>query len=91
MESRELAALIESGKDRVITMDGLRVQWWAGQGVLNVMEQNQTLTRPRLDQFRAALKEVGYNEGESWVATQGASWLCDGLFAGVSMRIRKVG
>jgi DNA-binding LacI/PurR family transcriptional regulator len=89
VESRELAALIESGKDKVISMDGLRVQQF-NNGVLNVKEPDETLTRARLDEFRAALTEAGYREHESWVAGQGASWLGPTMFAGVSMRIRKV-
>lgn len=82
----DLKKLIESNSKGFLDLDGLRVSRFAN-GVLNVIEKDETLTRPRLDQFRAALTEAGYREKESWVASQGVSWLSDGVFAGVSMRV----
>lgn len=84
-----LKALIESGKKGSMTLNGLRVNQYKN-GVINVIEPDGTLTRARLDEFRAALTAAGYREKESWVASQGVSWLSDGVFAGVSMRLEKI-
>ena len=89
MKVDELKALIESGKDKVINLDGLRVNQLR-PGLLNIMESDHTLEQERLDWFRDLLKQAGYREAESWIATQGASWLNSGLFAGVSMRVEKI-
>lgn len=57
--------------------------------VINVMTTGgREMTREDVDAFRAALFDAGYVEVKSWVAIQGASWLSDGVFAGVSFRIR---
>jgi hypothetical protein len=55
---------------------------------LNTADDRRELTREDTDAFRAALAEAGYAEVESWVAMQGVSWLSDGVFAGVSFRVR---
>lgn len=82
----DLKNLIERPGEGLLWMDGLRIEKYQN-GVLNIIERDHTLTRPRLDQFRKALTEAGYREKESWVASQGASWLSTGVFAGVSMRV----
>lgn len=89
MGSSELKNLIESGEAKIIDLNGLRVKQFPN-GVLNVMERDETLDRARLEEFRMALHNAGYIETKSWVATQGASWFGPGMFAGVSMRIKKV-
>lgn len=89
MEEFDLKDLIESGQEKILMLNGLRVQRF-GNGVLNIIDSDQTLTRARLDEFRAALTKAGYREKESWVGVQGASWLSRGLFAGVSMRVVKL-
>ena len=82
----DLKKLIEQPGEGLLWFDGLRIEKYTN-GVLNVIDRDHTLTRPRLDQFRAALTAAGYREKESWVASQGVSWLSDGVFAGVSMRV----
>lgn len=55
---------------------------------LNTADDRREMTRDDTDAFRAALAEAGHVETESWIAWQGASWLSDGVFAGVSFRVR---
>lgn len=58
-------------------------------GVYNITAPDRDmLTREDVEAFRAVLTECGYVEVESWVASQGVSWLSDGVFAGVSFRVR---
>lgn len=85
----ELKALIESDGTGSVTIGNVRVSRLFN-GVLSLMNSDSSLTQPELDQVRKALKEAGYVDYESWVATQGASWLNSGLFAGVSLRIKEV-
>lgn len=89
MGSSELKNLIESKRAAILWSDGLRIEQFAN-GVLNIQQREETLTRERLEEFRMALHNAGYIETKSWVATQGASWLSGGVFAGVSMKIKKV-
>lgn len=88
MGSSQLKDLIESGADKVINIDDLRIQQF-DNGVLNVRLRNESkeFLQGHLDTFRKLLAEAGYRDYESWVATQGASWLNSGMFAGVSVRI----
>lgn len=58
-------------------------------GIINMVTTGgREMTREDVDAFRVALTGVGHVEVESWVTTQGASWLSDGVFAGVSFRVR---
>lgn len=71
-----------------VDVDGLRLITWRDAPVINVNAiPPRLLIQADVDAFRAALADAGYAELDSWVATQGASWLSDGLFAGVSFRV----
>jgi hypothetical protein len=59
-------------------------------GVINIDGRGRELRREDVDAVRAALKEIGYVEVKSWVATQGASWLSSGLSAGVSFEVESL-
>lgn len=70
---------------------GLRLRTFGpGPDVLNLItdDDGREMTRADVDAFRALLAEHGLAEAESWVARQGVSWLSDGVFAGVSFRVR---
>jgi hypothetical protein len=58
---------------------------------LNAVDFDRELVRADVDAFRAALTEAGYVEVKSWIAWQNRSWMSDGVFAGVSFEVRKVG
>lgn len=66
---------------------GLRLTTWQGSEVVNVTTPGREMTREDVETFRAILAEHGLEEVQSWVATQGMSWLSDGVFAGVSFRV----
>jgi len=55
---------------------------------LNTVDFYREMVAEDVEAFRAALTAAGYVEVGSWVATQGMSWLSDGVFAGVSFRVR---
>ena len=81
-----LKELIESERAGSMMIGTVRVVRF-DNGVLNLMNTDQSLTQIELDSVRSELKAAGYRESESWIASQGASWLNSGLFAGVSMRV----
>jgi hypothetical protein len=85
-----LAPLLEATdpKQRYVVVDGLTVTVFPS-GVLHIDRREGDLERADVDATRAAFTELGYDELESWVATQGASWLSDGVATGVSFRIAK--
>lgn len=56
--------------------------------IVNVDARERELTASDVDAFRAALNELNLVEVNSWVATQGASWLSPGQSAGVSFQVR---
>lgn len=58
-----------------------------GDGVINVGAQGRELENADVVAVRAAFTEAGYVEVDSWVATQGMTWLSDGIKS-VSFRIR---
>lgn len=60
-------------------------------GVINIAGHGRELRRDDVDAVRAALSQIGYVEIESWVATQGMSWLSAGMPAGVSFRVEPAG
>lgn len=68
---------------------GLVLRTWGGD-VFNIITKGEAreMTNEDLDAFRAVMTECGYVEVKSWVARQGVSWLSDGVFAGVSFRVR---
>ena len=56
--------------------------------LINIGAERRRLEREDVDALRAALTEAGYREVESWIATEGMSWLSSGIQT-VSMRIEK--
>jgi hypothetical protein len=66
---------------------GVTLRHWGGD-VFNIITNDREMVRADVDTFRAALTECGYEEVKSWVAVEGMSWLSDGVFAGVSFRVR---
>lgn len=67
--------------------EDLLVKAYSG-GIFNIDGRGRELTCEDVDAVRTALAEIGYVEVDSWVATQGASWLSSGLSAGVSFRVQ---
>ncbi len=57
--------------------------------IINIDTRNRKLTKGDVTALRAALAEIGYVEIESWVASQGVSWLSPGVSAGVSFRVKR--
>lgn len=85
-----ISSLLAPDGDRTFAdVDGLRLIAYRNPPVINVnsISSRRQFVRADVDAVRAALAEAGYAELDSWVATQGASWLSDGLFAGVSFRV----
>lgn len=72
-----------------LATQGLRLVRY-DNGVLNLTARGREMIPADVETFRLALTRAGYEETGSWVATQGASWLSDGVFAGVSFRVREV-
>lgn len=73
-----MSTLTEALPDiRRMCPDGLRL---TGIGdILNIDPGFRTLTRDDIDTVRIALAVAGLREAESWIATQGASWLSNGV------------
>jgi hypothetical protein len=57
-------------------------------GVVNFRAERRNTTRADVDAVRATLTAAGFTEVDSWVATEGASWLSDGIDS-VSIRVRR--
>lgn len=84
--------------DRIVTLlrerrsgdldDGLFLRAWPDRDLINISGRGRDLTRADVDAVRAALGETGYVEVDSWIATEGLSWLSDGVKS-VSFRIRR--
>lgn len=60
-----------------------------GDDIVNFSARGRDLTASDVQAVRAALAEMGYNETKSWIATEGMSWLSDGVRS-VSMQVREV-
>lgn len=54
--------------------------------ILNIGAKGRDLTRADVDAARELLTSAGFIEAESWIATEGASWLTDGIKS-VSLRV----
>lgn len=61
-----------------------------GDDVVNFRAEGRDTTNADLDVVRAALTDAGFAEVESWIATEGASWLSDGIRS-VSIKVRRTG
>ena len=58
-------------------------------GLINLIGKGRELEPADMDAFRSTLTRLGFREAESWIATEGMSWLSDGIQS-VSMIIREV-
>lgn len=67
---------------------GLFLIIFAGGDVINMTAPGREMDRTDVEEFRLALARQDYDEVQSWVATQGASWFSEGISAGVSFRVR---
>lgn len=82
MDLTELRTRLE----RIMGRRGLALRFY-DNGVINMTAPVRQVTQEDMAAFRAVLTQHGYEEAESWIATQGVSWLSDGVFAGVSFRV----
>lgn len=85
--TREIAAAIRSGRSGGI--DGLYLRVWGEASIVNVSGRARDLRPADVEVVRAAIGEAGYVEVDSWVATEGMSWLSDGVKS-VSFRVKKL-
>ena len=76
------AALVAALRDGDLT-----VRTFENTGVVNVGVTGRDLARADVERVRAALGAAGFEEVESWIATEGASWLSDGIQT-VSFKVR---
>lgn len=90
MDSLTLAlqALLEATDRQLVTVGKLRLTWYAN-GVLNIDRHEGDLRAADVNAVRAAFDSLKYDEIEAWLPTQGASWVSNGVSAGVSFRVRK--
>lgn len=58
----------------------------AGDDVINFRAEKRATTNADIDAVRAALTDAGFTESRSWIATEGMSWLSDGIQS-VSLRV----
>jgi len=68
--------------------DGTVLRCWERSRVINIGGQGRALEPADVEALRAALDEAGYEEVKSWIASEGASWLSDGIQT-VSIEIRE--
>lgn len=66
-------------------LDGIRLRTFAD--VVNISGDGRDLTREDVERLRAVLAEAGLEEVKSWIATEGASWLSNGIQS-VSIRVK---
>lgn len=57
--------------------------------IVNIHAPCRALTEEDVDAARAAILAAGYEEVQSWIATEGMSWLSDGI-PSVSFEIRQL-
>lgn len=69
--------------------DDLYLRLLGDGDIVNFSARGRDLTAADVQAVRAALAEMGYDEAKSWVATEGMSWLSDGVRS-VSMQVREV-
>lgn len=83
-----LAPLLGTGERKHVAVDGLHLTVFP-HDVVNIDRREGDLERADVDAVRAVFAELGYDELEAWLPVQGASWLSDGVSAGVSFLVRK--
>jgi hypothetical protein len=69
--------------------EDLHLRLLGADDIVNFSARGRDLTAADVQAVRAALAEMGYDEAKSWVATEGMSWLSDGVRS-VSIQVREV-
>lgn len=69
--------------------DDLYLRLLGDGDIVNFSARDRDLTATDVQEVRAALGELGYDEARSWIATEGMTWLSDGLRS-VSIQVREV-
>lgn len=59
--------------------DDLYLRLLGDGDIVNFSARDRDLTAADVQAVRTALADMGYGETKSWIATEGMSWLSDGL------------